>query len=137
MDNTNLLPVLSLKTRVTSVRKVYKGEPIGYGLTSVANEDMHVASLAIGYADGLPRALSDGQCSVLINGQRAPIIGKICMDQTITDVSRMQVKQGDIAVIIGTSGDETITANEIAACANTIPNDILSRIGSRVAVHKK
>ncbi len=137
VENTKLLPVLSLKTRVTSVRKVYKGEPIGYGLTSVANEDMHVASLAIGYADGLPRALSDGQCSVLINGQRAPIIGKICMDQAIIDVSQMQVKQGDIAVVIGTSGDEMITANEIAARADTIPNDILSRIGSRVVVCKK
>ena len=137
VENTKLLPVLSLKTRVTSVRKVYKGEPIGYGLKCVAHEDMHVASLAIGYADGLPRTLSDGQCSVLINGQRAPIVGKICMDQAIVDVSQIQVKQGDIAVIIGTSGNETITANEIAAKAGTIPNDILSRIGNRVVVCKK
>ncbi len=137
VKNTKLLPVLSLKTRVTSVRKVYKGEPIGYGLECVANEDMHIASLAIGYADGLPRALSDGQCSVLINGKRAPIIGKICMDQTIADVTQIKVKQGDIAVIIGNSGDETITANEIAERADTIPNDILSRIGSRVVICKK
>ncbi len=135
--NANLLPVMSLKTRVTSVRNVYKGETIGYGLTSEAYEDMRVAALAIGYADGLPRALSDGKCHVLISGKRAPIVGKICMDQTIVDVTNIEVREGDIAVIIGNSGDEMITANEIAARADTIPNEILSRISSRVVICAK
>lgn len=128
-----LQPVLSLKTRVASVRSVYKGEHIGYGLDCAARRDMRVAALAIGYADGLPRALSNGIGAVLINGKRAPIIGKICMDQTLADVSEINVKQGDIAVIIGTSGSEKITALDIAKQANTISNDILSGLGKRIA----
>ena len=127
-----LQPVLSMKTRVTSVRNVYRNEPIGYGLDFTARENMRVASLGIGYADGLPRTLSDGNGAVLINGKRAAIIGKICMDQTLIDVSGIDVKQGDIAVIIGNSGAEKISACDIARQINTISNDILSGIGSRV-----
>lgn len=132
VECSGLQPVLSLKTRVTSVRRVYKGEPIGYGLDCTAYKDMRVASLAIGYADGLPRTLSDGNGTVLINGRRVTIIGKICMDQTLIDVSGIDVKQGDIAVIIGASGSEKITACDIARQADTISNDILSGIGDRV-----
>lgn len=132
VEHPGMQPVLSLKTRISSVRKVYKGEPIGYGLSCTAHEDMCVASLAIGYADGLPRTLSDGNGAVLINGKRAATIGKICMDQTLIDISDIDMKQGDIAVIIGTSGNEKITACDIARQANTISNDILSRLGSRV-----
>lgn len=132
VEYPGLQPVLSLKTRVTSVRKVYKGEPIGYGLNCIARENICVASLAIGYADGLPRALSDGNGAILINGKRASIIGKICMDQTLIDVSDIDVRQGDIAVIIGLSGNERITSCDIARQTNTISNDILSGLGSRV-----
>lgn len=132
IEHEKLLPVLSLKTRVTSVRNVYKGEPVGYGLECIAGNDMRVAALAIGYADGLPRVLSDGVGAVLINGSRAPIIGKICMDQTLVDVTGIDVKQGDIAVLIGNSGCEKITVCDIARQANTIPNDIVSRLGGRV-----
>lgn len=132
VEHEKLLPVMSVKTRVASVRNVYKGEPVGYGLDCAAEKDLHVAALAVGYADGLPRALSDGVGAVLINGRRAPIIGKICMDQTIVDVSGIDVKQGDIAVIIGNSGCKRITAQDMARQTNTITNDILSRLGSRV-----
>lgn len=132
VEYSGLQPVLSLKTRVTSVRNVYKGEPIGYGLDCTAHDDMRVAALAIGYADGLPRTLSDGNGTVLINGKRAAVIGKICMDQTLIDVSEIDVKQGDIAVIIGNSGNEKITACDLARQAKTISNDILSGIGNRV-----
>ena len=133
VGHEKLLPVLSVKTRVTSVRNVYMGEPVGYGLDSIADNDIRVAALAVGYADGLPRKLSDGIGTVLINGSRAPIIGKICMDQTIVNVSGIDVKQGDIAVIIGNSGCEQITACDIARQTDTISNDILSRLGNRVA----
>lgn len=127
-----LSPVLSLKARVSSVRRVKRGECIGYGTEYAAERDMTVAALTIGYADGLPRALSDGRGYVLINGGRAPIAGKICMDQTIVDVSGIDVRQGDIAVIIGSSGGETLTACTLARLAGTIPNEILSGIGGRV-----
>lgn len=127
-----LMPVLSLKARVSSVRTVHRGESIGYGTDFIAQRDMKLAVLTIGYADGLPRRLSDGVGYVLISGKRAPIAGKICMDQTIVDVSGINVRQGDTAVIIGSSGGETITACDIARLADTIPNEILAGIGGRV-----
>lgn len=127
-----LLPVLSLKARISSVRTVRRGDSIGYGTDFIAQRDMKLAALTIGYADGLPRSLSEGRGHVLINGKRAPIAGKICMDQTIVDVSGIDVCQGDTAVIIGSSGGETITACDIARLADTIPNEILAGIGERV-----
>ena len=128
-----LKPVLSLKARVASVRALYAGESVGYGLAFTADHDMQVAVLSIGYADGLPRELSCGNGSVLIDGQRAPIIGRICMDQTLVDVSQISdVKQGDTAVLIGISGSERITAGELAGKCHTIANELLSRLGSRL-----
>lgn len=132
VDGAGLLPVLSLKARVASVRDVRRGETIGYGTDFLAAEDMKIAALTIGYADGLPRALSDGKGHVLINGKRAPIAGKICMDQTLVDVSGIDVRQGDTAVIIGSSGGEVISVCELARLAGMIPNEILSGIGGRV-----
>lgn len=128
-----LKPVLSLKARVASVRALYAGESVGYGLAFTADHDMQVAVLSIGYADGLPRELSCGNGSVLIDGQRAPIVGRICMDQTLVDVSQLSdVKQGDTAVLIGVSGSEQITAGELAGKCHTIANELLSRLGSRL-----
>lgn len=128
-----LEPVLSLKARVASVRTLYAGESVGYGLAFTADHDMQIAVLSIGYADGLPRELSCGNGSVLIDGQRAPIIGRICMDQTLIDVSHLSdVKQGDTAVLIGVSGSEQITAGELAGKCHTIANELLSRLGSRL-----
>ena len=128
-----LEPVLSLKARVASVRSLYAGESAGYGLAFTADHDMQIAVLSIGYADGLPRELSCGNGSVLIGGQRAPIVGRICMDQTLIDVSQLSdVKQGDTAVLIGVSGSEQITAGELAGKCHTIANELLSRLGSRL-----
>ena len=128
-----LEPVLSLKARVASVRTLYAGESVGYGLAFTADHDMQIAVLSIGYADGLPRELSCGNGSVLIGGQRAPIVGRICMDQTLIDVSQLSdVKQGDTAVLIGVSGSEQITAGELAGKCHTIANELLSRLGSRL-----
>lgn len=128
-----LHPVLSLKAKVASVRMLYAGESAGYGLAFTAKEDMRIATIAIGYADGLPRALSHGNGSVLIDGCKAPIIGRICMDQTLVDVSGIpRIQSGDIAVIIGKSGTLEITAGDLAEQCGTITNEILSRLGSRL-----
>lgn len=128
-----LLPVLSLKARVASVRTLYAGEAAGYGLAFTAAEDTQIAAITIGYADGLPRDLSCENGNVLINGCTAPIIGRICMDQTIVNVSGIpDVRPGDTAVIIGRSGPLEITAGQIAAQCGTITNEILSRLGSRL-----
>ncbi len=115
------------------MRPLYAGEGAGYGIAFTAEEDMRIAAVSIGYADGLPRELSHGKGSVLIGGHRAPIIGRICMDQTIVDVSGIpRIQPGDTAVIIGTDRGEEITAGQIAEQCGTITNEILSRLGARL-----
>ena len=129
----DLRPVLSVRTRISSVRDLHGGERAGYGIAYTAEGERRIAALAIGYADGLPRALSCGTGSVLINGRRAPIIGKICMDQTMVDVTGIpSVRAGGTATVIGTDGGQTITACDIAEQTDTIANEILSRLGTRL-----
>ncbi len=128
-----LKPVLSLKAKVTSLRPLYAGEGAGYGITFTAEQDMRIAAISIGYGDGLPRQLSGGRGSVLIRGRRAPVIGRICMDQTIVDVTDIpQIQVGDTAVIIGSSGEEEITAGQIAEQCGTISHEIVCCLGARV-----
>lgn len=127
-----LRPVLSLKSRVGCVRTVKPGEYVSYGRTYEAKEVRRVCVLAIGYADGLPRSLS-GQGYALINGKRAPIVGRVCMDQTMLDVTEAEnVKEGDIATLIGRDGAEEIKAASLAMQAGTITNELLSRLGGRL-----
>lgn len=129
----SLRPVLSLKARVASLRPLYAGEAAGYGITFTAKQDMKLATISIGYADGLPRELSCGKGSVLINGCKAPIVGRICMDQLSADVSGIEnIHTGDTAVIIGKSGKYEITAGQLADQCGTITNEILSRLGARL-----
>lgn len=128
-----LLPVLSLRARIAVVKDLYQGETVGYGLDYRAASDRKIAVLAIGYADGLPRSLSNGRGRALIHGQNAPVIGRICMDQTIVDVTGISdVKTGETAVLLGGCGDAEITAYEWADAAGTITNEILSRLGTRL-----
>lgn len=128
-----LRPVLSLKARISSVKVLYPGESAGYGLTFTADRQMKIATLAIGYGDGLPRSLSCGAGCVLINGCKAAIVGRICMDQTLVDVTDIpNVYAGEVAVIIGRSGDEEITVYELAEKTGTITNEVLSRLGGRL-----
>ena len=128
-----LHPILSVKARVACVKDLYQGEAAGYGLAYVADRNRKTAVLSIGYADGIPRILSKGIGQVLLNGKKAPIIGNICMDQTLIDVTHIpDAKQGDIAVILGKSGSLEISVYDIAEQAGTITNEILSRMGSRL-----
>lgn len=128
-----LRPVLSLKARVACVRKLYAGEYAGYGMQFEAAKDTYVATVCIGYADGVPRSLSNGRGVALVHGRRVPIIGRICMDQLLLDVSGVpETRAGDEVVLIGGSGAERITAGEVAARCDTITNEILSRMGARV-----
>lgn len=116
---------MSIKARLAAVKKLFEDEAAGYGLQYTAEQDSKIAILTIGYADGLPRSLSCCAGSVLINGSEAPIIGRICMDLTlveITDISN--VMQGDIAVIVGKSGEHEITVYDIAEQEGTITNEI-------------
>lgn len=131
-----LRPVLSLKSAVASLRWIREGEQLGYGRAFTAQRDTRVALIPIGYADGVPRSLSCVRGYVLIHGQYAPIIGRVCMDQLtvdVTDISDAAV--GMTVTFIGVDGDRAITAAQMAGAAGTIANELLSRLGQRLGVH--
>ena len=121
----DLRPVLSLRTRVELVKTVPAGVGVSYGHLHVTERETRIATLCAGYADGVPRLLSD--CGdVLIRGKRAPILGRVCMDQMMVDVTDIpEVAVGDVATIIGSDGDAVIPVDEVAALAGTIPYEIL------------
>ncbi len=128
-----LRPVLSVKARVMTVRTIPAGDSVGYGLAYTAEGKRKIASLSIGYADGLPRSLSCGRGRVLFHGQSAPVAGRICMDQMMVDVTGIEnIKSGDAAVILGKSGSQELTAYDLAGQSDTITNEILSRMGNRL-----
>lgn len=128
-----LEPALSLKSRITLVREILEGTTISYGSTYVSREPMTVASVAAGYGDGYPRHLSGQEADVLVGGVRCPVLGRVTMDQIVIDVSHLPaVQTGEEVVLIGSQGDECISATEIASKAGTIPWEILTGITSRV-----
>lgn len=128
----DLKPVLSLKSRIQSVKVLNKGEGAGYGLTYIADHLTKIAAVSIGYADGVSRSLSN--CGyVLIHGKRAAIIGRICMDQLLIDITDIpDAAPGEEVVLIGSCGEEEITACLFASWTNTITNEVFSRFGSRL-----
>jgi len=130
---SKLQPALTWKTRIVSLRSIVPGDVIGYNGTFIATEPMRVALLAVGYADGLRRSLSN-RGHVLIHGQQAPIVGRISMDQTVVDVSEIPAAAiGDEAVLIGKQGDVIISADDHARWAGAIPWEIFTGISKRVA----
>jgi alanine racemase len=132
LTHPRLRPALRLRTAIGQIQAVPRGQSISYGRTFVAPRDIRVATLPVGYADGLGRLLSNrGQ--VLIRGRRVPIVGRVCMDMTMVDVTDVpEVAVGDEAVLIGRQGTEEISADEVADLQGTISYEILSRIGPRV-----
>ena len=127
-----LQPVMSWKTQVVGVRAVPAGAAVGYNGAFVATEPMRLALLAVGYGDGLDRRLGN-RFSLLVRGQRAPLVGRISMDQAVLDVTEIAgVEAGDEVVILGSQGGETITAFDHAEAAGTIPWEVFTRIGARV-----
>lgn len=129
----DLRGVLTLKARIALVRKLKKGDFVGYGCTFKAPCDMMMAAVTIGYGDGYPRTLSGGKGYVLVKGQKAPIIGRICMDQMTVDVTGIDgVCPGDEVILIGEDGGACIRAEEVAQAAGTIANELLCRLGSRL-----
>lgn len=129
----DLKPVFSLSTEIMHLKTVDAGRPVSYGGTYVTSRETKIATLPIGYADGLSRQLSNkGQ--VLVHGIRAPIIGVVCMDLCMIDVTDIpDVKIGDEVVFIGKQGSEQIFAEEVAKLCNTIPYEIFCNINKRVS----
>jgi alanine racemase len=129
---TRLKPVLAWKSRVVSVREIAAGTTVGYNGTFVATEPMRLALVAAGYGDGLDRRLGN-RFSLLVRGERAPLVGRISMDQCVLDVTEIPgVEAGDEVVVIGTQGSESITAFDHAEAGGTIPWEVFTRIAARV-----
>jgi alanine racemase len=126
-----LRPALSLESRVVAVKGVRPGEGTGYGLQWRAEGPRTIAIVPAGYADGLDTRLA-GRGHVLVRGTRAPILGSVCMDMIMVDVTGLDVSPGDEVVIIGQQGAEAVTAREMAAEIGAIPWEIVCRLGSRI-----
>jgi alanine racemase len=132
-DGEGLRPALSLKARVVSVRTLNEGERPSYGRLRALPQRSLVATVPLGYADGVPRALFSAGATVLIGGRRRPLAGMVTMDQIMVDCGDdMSVRPGDEVVLLGRQGDEEITADEWAALLGTISYEILCGIGPRV-----
>ncbi|GAA7941779.1 alanine racemase [Helicobacter pylori] len=128
---TILKNVISLKAQIVQIRSVKKGEFIGYGEHFYTNEETLVGVLALGYADGLTRALGN-RIQVAINNQLAPLIGKVCMDQCFVKLNNIQAKEGDEVILFGDKSAKANDASEIAALLNTIPYETISTLSKRL-----
>jgi len=130
-DPGRLRPVMSLETRVLAVKQVPSGTPLGYGGRFVTARPSTIAALPIGYHDGVRRSFSD-HVSVLLQGEKAPIVGAVSMDLTLVDATECGAQPGDRVVILGTDARREVTAWELALAAGTLPYEIVCGIGSRV-----
>ena len=127
-----LYPLMSLKTVISMVKTVPKGVAVSYNRRFVSPEEMTIATVPIGYADGYPRLLSN-QAQMLVHGQRARVIGNVCMDQLMLDVSGIDgVQMGDTVTVVGRDGEDEIRFSELAGMAKTISYELMCLIGRRV-----
>jgi alanine racemase len=128
IDETSLRNVSSLKTTILQIRSLDAGESVGYSRKGMLTRPSRIATLPIGYADGLDRHLGNGTGEVLIHGHRAPFVGNICMDACMVDVTDLEVEEGDEVLLFG----EGLPLSEVAAKLGTIPYEILTSVSNRV-----
>ena len=127
-----LQPVMQVKARITHLKEIQPGTGVSYGHTFVAEKPMRIAVVGIGYADGVPRALSN-QISVLVNGQKVQQLGNITMDQLMIDVTGIpNLQEGSVVTLLGKDGEYTITADDWANLTNTISWEILCSFKHRL-----
>jgi alanine racemase len=131
VGSADLEPALALKARVNMTKTVRAGEALSYGLRYEVERDSHVVTVPAGYADGYDRRLS-GRADVLIGGKRYKVSGTVCMDQFMVDVGDDVVDVGAVATLIGSDGDDRVTAEELAVAIGTINYEVTTRIPSRV-----
>jgi len=124
----SLRNVSTFKTRISQIKRIPAGDPVGYGCTDVSEKERVIAILPVGYADGLSRKLGNGKGNLFIKGKRAPLVGNICMDTCMADVTSLNPDEGDEAEIFGSN----ITINEFASLCDTIPYEVLTSIPARV-----
>ena len=129
----NFKPILSIYANVSVVKWIQPGQSVGYGRHFIAKKPTKIATMSIGYADGLPRLVSNQGLEVLVHGKRCPIVGNVCMDQCMIDVTDVEnVQEGDVVCLVGQQGDERVTIDEISRKAHTINNETLSAIAARI-----
>ena len=123
---------MSWRSFVSYLKTVPSGTPVSYGGTYVTKEETVIATVPIGYADGYPRNLS-GKGHILVHGKRVPILGRICMDQFMADVTHVEgIKEGDMVTLIGCDGNEEITVEELAETGGGFHYEILCNVGKRM-----
>lgn len=131
----DLRPVLSLKSRVALIRSVKTGNSVGYGRCFATERDSRLAILPVGYGDGYPGDLSCGKGTVLIRGHLLPVVGRVCMDQLIVDITdAADIMTGDVASLIDAEGFSELSAPYVAKAAGCISNELLCRMGTRLPV---
>ena len=127
-NHLQLQNVTTLKTSIAQIKKLHKGDTVGYGRLGILKSNGAVATVRIGYADGYPRIFGNGNGYMLVNGQIAKTIGNVCMDMTMIDVTNIEAKEGDEVIVFG----EALSVYQLASMANTIPYEILTNISQRV-----
>ena len=133
-ESIKVKPAMSLKSKVMFIKEVEKGTPISYGKTYIAKKKAKIATIPLGYADGYSRLLSN-KGEVLIRGKRAKVVGRVCMDAFMVDVSHIpDVKLGDEVVVMGKQGKEEITAHNLGRWTGTFAYEIMTRMGKRLPV---
>ncbi len=133
ITKTKLKPAMSFKCRIMHIKKIHAGDSVSYGRKFIADKDCIIATLPVGYADGYTRMLSGKNTQVIVNGKRANIVGNICMDQCMVDISDIDgVKVGDEVVLFGSQGNEQITADELADKLGTINYEIVCMMARRL-----
>lgn len=133
-ESIKVKPAMSLKSKVMFIKEVEKGTPISYGKTYIAKRKSKIATIPLGYADGYSRLLSN-KGEVLIRGKRAKVVGRVCMDAFMVDVSHIpNVKIGDEVVVMGRQGKDKITAHDLGRWTNTFAYEIMTRMGKRLPV---
>jgi len=123
-----LQSVATLKTVISQIKKIKTGDTVGYGRRGKAEQELTIATIAIGYADGFSRSFSRGKGFVLVNGKKAPVIGNVCMDMTMVDVTGIPANEGDEVIIFG----DGLSIHEVAESINTISYEILTNTSARV-----
>lgn len=130
-ESYGLRPLMKIKTKILSLRKLPSGAPVGYGRSFITKRESKIAVVPVGYADGYNRLFSNN-AEMLVRGRRVPVAGRICMDLTMIDVTEVEdISEGEEVVVLGQQGGDTITAKELSVRINTIPYEIITSLGSR------